>query len=513
MLRRKRRGETPGGRQYVADEAIGPRLTNLDRALYGLGQMTEGIKNIALAVFIMFYYNNLLGLDPMLAGTSMLIALIVDSVSDPLIGAMSDRWRSRWGRRHPFMYASIIPLVVLFYLLFSPPPGLSQFDLFLWLTAFGILARLALTFYVVPHLAMGAELSRDYHARTQLVAWRQGANSLGCVATYALAFMVFFPVTQRDPEAYPAYALCLSLIMGAAMLISALGTHRLIPQLIQPTKPVVRATPWHILAETVHALGNRNFRWYFSGALMIYMIIGVDTALLLYLNSYLWQIEGQALTWITCGLFVGFLLGAPFTRLLQARFDKRAVLIGSTLLIGFFQALPVVCWLMGWMPTAASIALITTLSVMRVTQGLTTVHANVTGGSMLADVADEYELQTGQRREGVFFGAQLITYKATSGLGKFVAGIALSLIAWPTAAEIKATGGVAGADKLYWLAMIYGPFMSLFAVLAVLCYSQYRLDAAEHARILDALGVKRRAAADAAAPAAAPTGPVASSPA
>jgi Na+/melibiose symporter-like transporter len=468
-------------------------LSNIDRALYGLGQMTEGIKNIALAVFIMFYYNNLLGLDPVLAGTAMLIALIVDSVTDPLVGALSDRWRSKWGRRHPFMYASILPLVVLFYLLFAPPRGLGQWELFAWLTAFGILARLALTFYVVPHLAMGAELSRDYKARTGLVAWRQAANSAGSMLTYALAFMVFFPVTQRDPDAYPGYALALSLIMGSAMLISALGTHKLIPLLIQPAQPHsarsgARMTTLAILRETVEALGNRNFRWYFSGALMIYMVIGVDTALLLYLNSYLWEISGRPLTFITCGLFFGFLLGAPFTRLLIRRFEKRTVLIASTLLVGFFQTLPILAWLAGVMPSEGTIALVTTLTVMRVTQGLTTVHANVTGGSMLADVADEYELQTGRRNEGVFFGAQLITYKATSGLGKFVSGIALAVIGWPTSAEIAANG--VSADKIFWLAMTYGPFVSVFAVVAVLCYSRYRLNAEDHARILAGLGVR-----------------------
>ncbi len=474
-------------------------LTNIDRALYGLGQTAEGIKNIALAVFIMFYYNNLLGLDPLLAGTAMLIALIIDSITDPIIGALSDRWRSKWGRRHPFMYAAILPLVGLFYLLFAPPQGLRQWELFAWLTVFGISARLALTFYVVPHLAMGAELSRDYKARTGLVAWRQAANSTGAMLTYALAFMVFFPVTQRDPAAYPGFALALALIMGSSMLISALGTHRLIPRLIQPAAPKARMTTLAILRETIEALGNRNFRWYFSGALMIYMVIGVDTALLLYLNSYLWEISGRPLTFITCGLFVGFLLGAPFTRLLIKRFEKRQVLIVSTLLIGFFQTLPILAWLAGLMPAEGTIALVTTLTVMRVTQGLTTVHANVVGGSMLADVADEYELKTGRRNEGVFFGAQLITYKATSGLGKFVSGIALALIAWPTSEQIAANG--VSEEKIFWLAMTYGPFVSAFAVVAVLCYSRYRLTADDHARILADLGVNRQATG---APAASP---------
>jgi Na+/melibiose symporter-like transporter len=236
---------------------------------------------------------------------------------------------------------------------------------------------------------------------------------------------------------------------------------------------------------------------------MIYMVIGVDTSLLLYLNSYLWEISGRPLTFITCALFFGFLLGAPFTRLLIKRFEKRTVLMVSTLLVGFFQTLPILAWLAGLMPAEGTIALVTTLTVMRVTQGLTTVHANVTGGSMLADVADEYELQTGRRNEGVFFGAQLITYKATSGLGKFVSGIALALIAWPTSAEITAHG--VSPDKVFWLAMTYGPFVSIFAVLAVLCYSRYRLDAEDHARILTGLGVRKQQAAS---PAAAPAGAV-----
>jgi Na+/melibiose symporter-like transporter len=130
---------------------------------------------------------------------------------------------------------------------------------------------------------------------------------------------------------------------------------------------------------------------------------------------------------------------------------------------------------------------------------------------MLADVADEYELKAGRRNEGVFFGAQLITYKATSGLGKFVSGLALALIAWPTSAEIAANG--ISDDKLFWLAMTYGPFMSAFALLAVLCYTRYRLDAADHARILDALGVKRQAEQPAPQPAPATAARPASSPA
>jgi len=99
-------------------------------------------------------------------------------------------------------------------------------------------------------------------------------------------------------------------------------------------------------------------------------------------------------------------------------------------------------------------------------------------------------LQSGKRQEGVFFGAQLVTYKATSGLGKFVSGIILGLIAWPTAKQIAADG--VAQEKLVWLALVYGPFVSVLAIVSIWCYSKYRLNAAEHARIVDALKTRRQ---------------------
>ena len=475
-------------------------LTTSDKLFYSIGQLAESMKNLSLAVFILFYYNSLLGMNAMLAGLSMLIALIIDSATDPLIGAVSDRWRSRFGRRHFFMYLAVVPFLFTFYLLFAPPASLlpgrdaplaDHLPLFAWLTGFGIAARVVLTFFTVPHLALGAELSSDYRTRTVVASWREAVTAIGSLLVYGIAFGWFFagPRGQLETEAYPAFALTIAVIMSAAMLVSALGTHHLIPYLHQPAQRV-RMSAAAILIETAHAFRNRNFRWYFTGAVMIYMVIGIDTALLLYVNTYIWEISGRPLLWVSLSLFVGYFLGAPLTPRLHSRFDKRPVLMGGTTWFAVFQMLPVIVWLLGGMPAEGTAALVMTLSVMRIVQGIGTVQSRTSGSSMLADVADEYELQSGKRQEGVFFGAQLVAYKATSGLGKFVSGILLSLIAWPTSQQIAAEG--VPHEKLVWLALMYGPFVGVLAVLSVWCYSRYQLDAQTHREIVEQLALRRR---------------------
>jgi len=139
---------------------------------FGIGQMAEGIKNCSVAVFLIFFYTNVMGLTGTMAGSAMIIALCFDAVSDPLMGYISDSFKSPWGRRHPFMYVGAIPMAVFFYCLFVPPETLGQTGLFIWMTVFTILTRGCMTIYSVPHMAMNAELTDDYGERTTLSALR-----------------------------------------------------------------------------------------------------------------------------------------------------------------------------------------------------------------------------------------------------------------------------------------------------------------------------------------------------
>ena len=91
------------------------------KVFYGLGFVSVGIKDVLYTLFVFFYYNQVLGLDPLYTGLATFISLFFDAFSDPIIGALSDNSQNRkWGRRHPFMFLSALPLGISIWLLFNP---------------------------------------------------------------------------------------------------------------------------------------------------------------------------------------------------------------------------------------------------------------------------------------------------------------------------------------------------------------------------------------------------------
>src|SRR3954447_24528297 len=139
---------------------------------YAAGQVGQSITDFGFGTLLFIYYNQVLGLSGSYTGLGVAIALMFDSIADPAVGSWSDGFQSKWGRRHLFMAASIVPLGIMFFALFWPPLGLTQLQLFMWFTLFSVLVRTALTFFNVPFLSLGAELSQNYQERTQIVAVR-----------------------------------------------------------------------------------------------------------------------------------------------------------------------------------------------------------------------------------------------------------------------------------------------------------------------------------------------------
>jgi Na+/melibiose symporter-like transporter len=179
--------------------SVAPPLRLWTKISYGIGQAGEGIKTTALEAFLIFYYNQALAMPATKAALATFIALGVDAVFDPLVGSVSDSLRSRWGRRHPFMYAGAVPFGVMLYLLFAPPAGLSENGLFVWMVGFTIAVRMAMAVYLIPHNALGAELSADYHERTSIGSWRLFFGFVGSVIAVVSGFGYFFRNTPEHP--------------------------------------------------------------------------------------------------------------------------------------------------------------------------------------------------------------------------------------------------------------------------------------------------------------------------
>ena len=476
------------------------KLTFGTKFAFGVGQSAEGIQNAALGTFLMFYYNQVLGLAPGWVSLAIGTAVIIDALTDPLAGSLSDYWRGRLGRRHPFMYAAAVPLAVCFFLLFFPLVS-GDVALTIWLAVFANLTRTAMTLYHVPHIALGAEMSDDFNERSALVAFRMFFTTAGAMVTSFVGFSVFFVATaefpkgQLNPAAYPPFAALFAMIMFVTIIWSAWGTQHLIP-FLPKAKEVVRmnaaAIFSRLFSDIASAMQNYSFRWLFSGVLIVYVMVGVDGALGLYMNTYFWELSGPQIAALVPAYTLGLMAGATIAPWFSGYFGKRFAVMFGTTCWASLQIVPVLLRLFDMFPQNDSDLLVPVLFAIRVVQGLGTVQANVAFGSAVADIADEHDLRTGKRQEGIFFAASSFSAKCASGVGSIGAGIGLWAIDWPQGKNISSAADVP-AQTLMELGILYGPIVAGCAVIAVWCYSHHRLTRVRHTEILAALQLRNAA--------------------
>ncbi len=436
-----------------------------------------------------FYYVQVLGLSGSLAGLAVGIALIADAVSDPLVGSVSDNLKSRFGRRHTLMYASIVPLGITFYLLFAPPAGLGQTGLFVWLTVFAVLVRTAITLFHVPHLSLGAELSSHYTERTSIVAGRTAFGAIGSVICLLAGMNYFFAPSaefangQLDASRYPPFALVMALGMVAVIGFSTLGTHRLIPALPKAVGNNSGFGLIRMIGEMKQALANNSFRALFIGLLFFYIVAGTHATLNLHMSTYYWEMtQAQISSYVLWG-GAGFVLGLMIMRRMHERLDKKGTFVIGTGMLVLLGALGPGLREIGFFPGNDHPALFPLLLFLVFLMTFFASFAGVSGGSMMADIADEHELTSGRRQEGIFFGAASFAGKSASAFGHIFAGVAIDVIAFP----VRAEPGSIPDEKLTELGLFNGPLMAIVMAVGVLYFSRYDLTRERHQQIQQTL--------------------------
>jgi glycoside/pentoside/hexuronide:cation symporter, GPH family len=461
---------------------------------FGIGQTAEGISNAAFNTFVLFYYQQVVGVSGTLTGIALGIALCFDAVTDPLAGAVSDKFRTRWGRRHPFMLVAAIPLAFAFYFLFNPPGGLDEFGSFLWLTLFAVLVRGCMTFYHIPHLALGAEMARDYNQRSTLYAFSTLFSIVGGALTGFLAYRLFFPTTPEfnpgllNPAGYVNFATTFGIAMSIAILACVWGTRKEIPHLRQP----VQIAPFGILRlvkEIAQVFQNRSFRALFFGMLLGTMILSIEGVFSPFMGLHFWSLTTEQLALLPPIALLGVMVSLPLTPVATRVLDKKfALILPAIIAIANANVLIVLRLLdVPWFPSNDSPWI---LRLLMITTFISSAIAPViftSINSMFADIADEHELETGERREGVIFAARAFCLKATSASGVIIGGALLDFIAFPRGAVV----GSVPADTIWTLGFIQGPATSLFTMGGLVLYSRYALSRRRHAEILAELERRR----------------------
>lgn len=460
------------------------RLSLPTRFFYGFGSVAFGVKDNGFSYFLQFFYAQVVGVPAATVGLAIMFALILDAFIDPIIGQLSDNTRSRWGRRHPFMYASAIPVAASYMMLWRPSGGWTQGVQLAYLFGASVLIRSFISCYEIPSAALAAELTTEYDERTRLLSWRYLFGWVGGLAMYGLALFVFFkpdathPVGQLNPEGYANYGAFAGLLMLFAILVTSIGTHKEIPNLREA--PHARVTLTQLAREMVGTLANRSFLMILASSFFYAMGIGLGFSINLYFTTYFWEFSSFQIGLFTPSSLVAALLAFAIAPRIATRFDKKPaamLLIPLGLAVG---VAPVVLRLMGAFLPNGSPALYPTIWIINVFSVGLGITGSILFSSMIADVVEDSEIKTGRRQEGLFFAAVAFVNKAVSGMGIFVSGLIIAAIHFPQ--HVKP--GAVPPETLRALGLTYVPVQAVLYGTTVLLLLGYGITRASHADTL-----------------------------
>ena len=468
-----------------------PPLSLATKLLYAVGSVANAVKLRGLSTFLMLFYNQVVGLPPQTVTFVLMIALVFDAIVDPLVGQISDNFKSRLGRRHPFMYAAAIPVSVAYFLLWNPPQGWSDGQLVAYLIACLLTVRLFDTFFELPHSTLAPELAKDYDERTKLISLRMLFAVIGGLGMTVLAYQVFLKenpdgtggVLARD--GYLAYSLAAALLIFTCIILSTAGTQNQIPYL--QTAPTRKITFKAMAKEVAATLNNRAFVIATLTGMFVAVAVGARNALEIYFGLYFWELSQAQLAGLVTVSVLGGAAGVVTAPQVAKRMGKKhgaILLFASALAVGVS---PVVARLFGIMPPNGSGLLYGLLIVETV---INTALAGGTGVllvSLVADVIEDAEVKTGRRSEGLLMSADNLFKKLVSGVGVFISGSVLALISFPE----NAKRGQVDPEIIHNMGLIYLPVIGVLFGLGILSLSFFNIDKAKHEDNLRQLAERR----------------------
>ncbi|MBA4747127.1 MAG: MFS transporter [Sphingopyxis sp.] len=447
-------------------DAADPGVPLATRFFYGMGAIAYGIKDNGFSVFLLLYYNQIIGLDAGLVGLMLLLALLLDALIDPAVGHLSDRTRTRWGRRHPWLYASALPIFLGWLALWMPPDVGQELQL-LWLLVFATLVRMSLSLNEVPSLALAPEMTQDYHERTSIIALRFFFGWFGGLAMLAAAYGLF---QLADPEfatvqSFRDYAVAGALVMLGAVLVSAIGTHR------RFARPMHAGMHQPSLRDMLTCLRFKPFQILLLAVFFAFANQGVTFALSNYLLAYVWKFGWQEQLLYALALFFAVALALVIARPMGERYGKRGAAVRLAIATNVIAVIPYALLVVGLFPesgTTASLAAYLPFVALSTTAG---VGVMVTAASMMADVTTAHYEITGKQQEGVFFSGHFFMQKCVTGIGIFLSGQILVLVGFPA----RANPATIDADVVTRLALVYAAVTLVLGLDTAWALSRYPL--------------------------------------
>lgn len=465
------------------------RLPRRVRFLFGVGGLAESLKSVTFGLFLLFFYNNVLGLSGTVIGIVTAIGLVWDAVIDPSIGRASDRLQSKFGRRHLPMLAGALLSGPLFFAVFSPPE-LSTTGLAVWLLVFGLLLRTSHSLFLVPYYALGAELSDDYQERSALSGVRTAFVFIGTLIVVVPSFLIFFAEEagvdgKFQADGYASMGASFGLLMTCAGLAAVFGTaserERLRPTSIQQQQQ-------QLFAEVRGALSQPSYRRLaFSGSIFFMGSVANASLGISYLTYYARISGSEQIAIFQAGFYLGALAGVPSWLRLARSVDKHRLYSGACLAL---SAIAVSAYALVGEGRLVEPGTLAPMVAGHAVSGFVASALWILPASMLADATDADELRHGRRREATLFGIYSLGHQIAAGLALIVTGVLLDVVA-----NVAAGSETQSAATIERIGILFGAVPAILFLLANRLIAGYDLTRAKVAQIQRELALRSQPAA------------------
>jgi Na+/melibiose symporter-like transporter len=347
------------------------------------------------------------------------------------------------------------------------------------------MTRIGMTFFEVPHRSFGAEITKDYLERTKLFSWREMFAWTAGICNAFLAYNIFFKTTpeysygQLNPDAYFPLAITGAFMMVLSIIYSSFSTIKEIDNL-SSWKGSISIS--EIFSELKIAISNKSFILFFLGSLSLSISWGLLNSLTLFINTDFWSLKGNQI-----GIFLYIYFGAAFvafyiTPKFVSKIGKRNFVLFCVFGVALASPIAFISYNLGLTPDKGTSSLVLFLCLPLVVVSTLSIAGNMTRDAMIGDIADEVDLQSGKRQEGVLYSAVSFVQKVNTAIGALTGGLTLWVLN-----ITKETPTYDQAYSLFYVQGVIGPALLLIPIIFFYFYS---LDIKRHQEIL--LALKKR---------------------
>ncbi len=452
------------------------------RVAFGVGDLYGGGAFLLINTYYLFFLINVLRLSPALAGTVILVSKIWDAISDPLMGTISDRTRSRFGRRRPYFLAGVVLIVASFALLWGTPRFDREIGTFIWVLFAYVFFSTVITMVMVPYNAFQSELTLDYNERTKLSTTRIVFSTLSSFAAALIPPMIYNSVPPAQLRAgYLMMGLAFGLFFGLPFLVTFFFTRE---------RPEFQREPQPLDLKK-NFLSPFKTPGYIRVLLMyLFTFVSIDAvnAIVIFFMTY-YLGRGDETNFVLGALLAAQMVSLPIYSAISRRWSKKGGFIAAILFWGVVQLGSL--FITPELPSAI-------VYVFGSLIGFGTGGVVVMIYSIFPDVPDIDELVSFERREGILSGLYTFMRKASSAIVGFLISLMMQTAGFVPPAEILIDGEAVLENQVQTpgfilvLRLVFIGLPVLFLALGLWQATKYPLTPALHERLKEYL-VRRRA--------------------